>query len=112
MTYLLPRIVGLGRALDLTLSAETIDAAEAHRIGFVTRVVPGEQLFEEATRLARKISAYPRTGVAHAKAEFYGALESSFDEATAAEHAGEGACFLDAETSAQFRKFAERKKGK
>jgi enoyl-CoA hydratase/carnithine racemase len=112
MTYLLPRIVGLGRALDLTLSAENIDAAEAHRIGFVTRVVQGEQLFEEATRLARKISAYPRTGVNHAKAEFYGALESSFDEAITAEHAGEVACFLDAETSAQFRRFVERKKSK
>jgi enoyl-CoA hydratase/carnithine racemase len=44
MTYLLPRIVGLGRALDLTLSAQNIDTAEAHRIGFVTRVVEDRRL--------------------------------------------------------------------
>jgi enoyl-CoA hydratase/carnithine racemase len=112
MTYLLPRIVGLGRALDLTLSAQNIDTAEAHRIGFVTRVVEGEQLLEEATDLARKIAGYPRVGVAHAKAEFYGALESSFEQATSAEHAGEVACFRDPETRTQFRKFVERKKNK
>jgi enoyl-CoA hydratase/carnithine racemase len=112
MTYLLPRIVGLGRALDLTLSAQNIDTAEAHRIGFVTRVVEGEQLLEEATHVARKIAGYPRVGVAHAKAEFYGALESSFEQATSGEHAGEVACFRDPETRAQFRKFVERKKNK
>ncbi|MGH7124931.1 MAG: enoyl-CoA hydratase/isomerase family protein [Stellaceae bacterium] len=110
MTYLLPRIVGLGRALDLTLSAETIDAAEAHRIGLVTRVVAAEQLLETATALARKIASYPRTGVAHAKAEFYASLESSFEQATAAEHAGEVACFRHPETREQFRRFVERKR--
>ena len=112
MTYLLPRIVGLGRAIDLTLSAENIDAAEAHRIGFVTRVVATEQLLDTATQLARGIASYPRTGVSHAKAEFYGSLESSFEQATAAEHAGEVACFRDPETREQFRKFVERKRSK
>jgi 2-(1,2-epoxy-1,2-dihydrophenyl)acetyl-CoA isomerase len=110
MTYLLPRIVGLGRAIDLTLSADNIDAAEAHRIGFVTRVVAAEQLLETATALARKLASYPRTGIAHAKAEFYGSLESSFEAATAAEHAGEVACFRDPETREQFRRFVERKR--
>ena len=112
MTYLLSRIVGLGRAIDLTLSAENIDAAEAHRIGFVTRVVEPAELLGVATALARKIAAYPRTGVAHAKAEFYGALESSFEAATSAEHAGEVACFGDPATRAQFRKFVERKRNR
>jgi enoyl-CoA hydratase len=110
MTYLLPRIVGLGRAIDLTLSAENIDATEALRIGLVTRVVEAERLLDNAGRLARKIAEYPRVGVSHAKAEFYGSLESSFEEATAAEHAGEVACFRDPETRAQFRKFVNRKK--
>ena len=110
MTYLLPRIVGLGHALDLTLSAEAIDAAEAHRIGFVTRVVKGDRLLEQATGLARKIAGYPRTGVSHSKAEFYGSLESSFEQATSVEHLGEVACFRDPETRAQFRRFVERKK--
>jgi len=110
MTYLLPRIVGLGRALDLTLSAETIDAEEARRIGLVTRVVSAEALLGEADRLARRLASFPRVGVAHAKAEFYGALESDFERATTAEHAGEVACFRDPEVRERLRGFAERKR--
>jgi enoyl-CoA hydratase/carnithine racemase len=110
MTFLLPRIIGLGRALDLTLSAENIDAAEAARIGFVSRVVEPDRLLDEAERLAQKIASYPSVGVAHAKAEFYGALTMSFGEATKAEEAGELACFRDPEVKAQFRRFVERKK--
>lgn len=110
MTYLLPRIVGLGRAIDLTLSAENIDAEEARRIGLVTRVVAAEKLHAEAERLAQKIASFPRIGVAHAKAEFYAALESDFERATAAEHAGEVACFRDAEVRAQLRNFTKRKR--
>ncbi|HVM81035.1 MAG TPA: enoyl-CoA hydratase/isomerase family protein [Stellaceae bacterium] len=110
MTYLLPRIVGLGRAIDLTLSADNIDAAEAHRIGLVTRVVAPGVLQAEAERLARKIASFPRVGVAYAKAEFYAALESDFAQATDAEHAGEVACFRDPEVRAQFRNFVGRKR--
>ena len=40
-TYRLPRIVGLGRALDLILTGREFDVTEAERIGFVNRVVPG-----------------------------------------------------------------------
>jgi enoyl-CoA hydratase/carnithine racemase len=110
MTWLLPRIVGLGRALDLTLSAENIDAAEAIRIGLVTRVVAPDGLLAEADRLARKIAAFPRVGVAHAKKEFYAALETDFEHATAAEHAGEVACFRDTQVREQLRNFANRKR--
>jgi enoyl-CoA hydratase/carnithine racemase len=110
MTYLLPRIVGLGRALDLTLSAENIDAAEALRIGLVTRVVAPDALLAEADRLARKIATFPRVGVANAKTEFYAALESDFARATAAEHAGEVACFRHPDVREQLRNFANRKR--
>ncbi|MCE9650288.1 MAG: enoyl-CoA hydratase/isomerase family protein [Parvibaculum sp.] len=45
-SYLLPRLVGTSRALDLLWSARRIDAAEAMRIGFADRVVPGSLLME------------------------------------------------------------------
>ncbi len=110
MTYLLPRIVGLGRALELTLSGENIDAEEAARIGLVSRIVDGDRLMAEAERIAARMAAYPRVGVAHAKAELYGALSMSFAQAAAAEEAGELACFRDPEVRAQFKKFVDRKK--
>jgi len=110
LTYLLPRIVGFGRALDLTLSAENIDAAEARRIGLVTRVVELETLLVAAERLAWKIASFPRVGVAHAKAEFYAALETDFERATAIEHANEVDCFRAPEVRAQLLGFANRKR--
>jgi enoyl-CoA hydratase len=56
-TQRLPRLVGKGRALQLILTGETIDAAEAYRIGLVNRVVPAESLIENATALLRQIIA-------------------------------------------------------
>lgn len=56
-TVRLPRIVGRGRALELILTGEMIDAAEAHRIGLVNRVAEPDQLMEETHALAAKIAA-------------------------------------------------------
>ena len=50
-TVRLPRLVGRGRALELLLTGAMIDAAEAHRIGLVNRVVPGDQLLAESEGL-------------------------------------------------------------
>ncbi len=56
-TQRLPRLVGKGRALQLLLSAEMIDAAEAHRIGLVNRVVPGGEVLSAARALLAQILA-------------------------------------------------------
>jgi len=57
--YLLPQIVGLGKATELVYYGDTIDAQEAHRIGLANRVVPGEKLMEEAYALARRLKDGP-----------------------------------------------------
>ncbi len=56
-TYYLPRLVGLKRALDLTLTNRQLSAQEAMEWGIVTRVVPDEDLSEEATALASRLAA-------------------------------------------------------
>jgi enoyl-CoA hydratase len=56
-TVRLPRLVGRGRALELLLTGEMIDAQEAWRIGLVNRVVALDQLLPEADTLLRKILA-------------------------------------------------------
>jgi enoyl-CoA hydratase len=56
-TQRLPRLVGRGRALQLLLTGEIIDAAEAFRIGLVNRVVPADQLLTSAAEMIRTMIA-------------------------------------------------------
>jgi len=54
-TQRLPRLVGRGKALEMILTAEPIDAAEAYRIGLVNKVVPPGKLLAEVEEIARRI---------------------------------------------------------
>lgn len=54
-TQRLPRIVGKGKATEMVITAEPIDAAEAYRVGLVTKVVPKQRLAEEAGEIAQKL---------------------------------------------------------
>jgi enoyl-CoA hydratase len=59
-TQRLPRVVGMGRALEMILTGRPVDAEEAHRIGLVNELVePGRQL-ERALELAEQIASFPQ----------------------------------------------------
>ena len=59
-TQRLPRVVGLGRALDLILTGRTVDAEEALAMGLVTEVVPVGRYVDRALELAETIAAFPQ----------------------------------------------------
>lgn len=63
----LPKLVGIGRAMEMILTGQIIDAAEAERIGLVDKVVAHDALMDEAMRLATRISNNPYLSVRHAK---------------------------------------------
>lgn len=82
--FLLPRVVGLGRASELLMTGEFVDAAEALRIGLYNRVVPLDALAEETSAMARLLAAGPAAGLAATKRALN--LELSLDLAKALEH--------------------------
>lgn len=59
-TVRLPRLIGLGRALDLIITGRPVNAAEAHGMGLVNRVVPRGKGREAAEELALRISSFPQ----------------------------------------------------
>jgi len=81
-SWLLPRLVGTSRALDLLWSARRIDASEAHRIGFVDRLVADEALVTEACAYVRDLAANvsPRS-MAMMKQQVYRGLSAPIDVA-------------------------------
>jgi enoyl-CoA hydratase/carnithine racemase len=57
--YLLPRLVGLGRATELLILGDKVDAEHANRIGLAAKVVPNESLASEAAALAKRLADGP-----------------------------------------------------
>jgi enoyl-CoA hydratase/carnithine racemase len=82
--FLLPRVVGLGRASELLMTGEFVDAPEALRIGLYNRVVPLAALAEETKTMARKLADGPAAGLAATKQALN--RELSLDLAQALEH--------------------------
>lgn len=79
-TYTLPRLVGLGKAMELCMTGEKIDAAEAHRIGLVNRVVPADELPDATAKLAGKLAKLPGKGLALTKRLLNASLDNDLNE--------------------------------
>lgn len=73
-TVRLPRIVGLGRALDLILTGRSVHSDEALAIGLATRVVPDGTAREAALALAHELAALPQTCLRSDRASVYATL--------------------------------------
>ncbi|WP_416400617.1 enoyl-CoA hydratase [Alicycliphilus denitrificans] len=79
-TQRLPRAVGKAKAMDMTLTARMMDAAEAERVGLVSRVVPLDKLMEEALGAAIVISGFSQIAVMAAKESVNRAFEGTLSD--------------------------------
>jgi 2-(1,2-epoxy-1,2-dihydrophenyl)acetyl-CoA isomerase len=79
-SWFLPRLIGVRRALELTLTNRPLSAAEALEWGLVTNVVPDEDVASEATAVAERLAQGPTRAFAGAKRLIHESLESSFEE--------------------------------
>jgi enoyl-CoA hydratase len=80
-TVRLPRLIGLGHALDLILTGRPVSAAEALQMGLVNRVVPKGSARESAETLAAELSRFPQTCLRGDRLSAYEGLELAFAEA-------------------------------
>ena len=111
VSYTLPRIVGAGQAFDLILTARTVDAPEALRLGLVSRISEGAVL-DDALAIAETLCTFGRFGVESTKQVLWANLEaSSLEAALQVENRSQ----ILASTSGELREaaaaFANRKKG-
>lgn len=109
-TARLPRTVGSSMAAELILSARTIDAAEALRIGLVSAVYPAETLLDEALALAEKIAANAPFAVRAAKRAIGQFLRRDVDEDIAGEAELFSACFETDDRAQAMAAFLEKRK--
>lgn len=100
-TQRLPRVVGLGRALDLILTGRIVDAEEAHGMGLLTEVVAEGEHLTRAVELANNLAKFPqRTMLADRRAAIEG-LGMSLVEGLALESQAGPDVYLDAVSGAQ-----------
>ena len=109
-TQRLPRLVGKGRALQLILTAQAIDAAEAHRIGLLNEVVPREQLLLRAEELLAQIFDSAPLATRFALDAVNAGLESGLETGLLLESALFAVCAASADKKEGTEAFLQKRK--
>lgn len=78
-SYMLPLLVGLGRAAELAFTSDRIDAREAHRIGLVNRLAPPDELPQATNALARQLAELPTRAIGLTKRAFNNSILHDFE---------------------------------
>ena len=108
-TQRLARLIGKGRALELILTGEMIDAAEAYRIGLANKVVPLDQLMDTTKKMASTIISKGSYAVQLAKEAVRNGLELDLDRANQYEAELFGLCFATADQKEGMQAFLEKR---
>lgn len=117
LSYLLPRAIGSSRAFEIMLTGRDVDAAEAERIGLVSRVVAPDEVVSAAVEVGARIAGWSRPGVELTKRTLWSGLDAgslaqhmnqeglgqlyvrllteNFEEAVTARHEGRDPVFRD-----------------
>ncbi len=107
--WLLPRLVGFGRASELLLTGASIDAAEAHHIGLVNRMVDDVDLPSAALTLATELAAGPSAALADTKQALNDEASLTLDQALDVEAARQAALMQGPDFREAYTAFRERR---
>lgn len=107
--YLLPKIVGQGKALELVYLGDAINAQEAHRIGLANRVVPHERLMDEALKVARRLKEGPLYALGVTKELIRMEAEVGLETALEMEAMAQARCMETSDFQEGYRAFVENR---
>jgi 2-(1,2-epoxy-1,2-dihydrophenyl)acetyl-CoA isomerase len=108
-SWVLPRIVGLQKAKELALLAEVISAAEAERLGLVTRVVPPDELDATVADIVRRLAAGPPLALSSTKRLLNQGLDASLAQALEAEAQAQAVNMTSRDTAEAMMAFVEKR---
>lgn len=109
ISYTLPRAVGLSKACEMIFSGDIIDAAEAERIGLVSKVVPPEQLLSTTMELAKRIAKGPPMAIQYAKEVLYKAQDMDMEATVKLEAVNFAKCMRSEDAREGVRSFLEKR---
>jgi len=112
VAWLLPRIVGLGRAAELLMTGDFIDARRALEIGLYNRVVPAEHLMTEAMSIASKLARGPAPALAVTKEALDREFTMSLDEALAFEAEAQAVLMLHPNFREAYEAFSSKREAR
>jgi enoyl-CoA hydratase/carnithine racemase len=95
--WLLPRMVGAGRASEILLLGDTLDAEECHRIGLANRVVPDDELNDLVAKVAARLATGPAAALQMTKRMIQRELDMDFASALEGEMLGQALLLLGAD---------------
>ena len=109
-TQRLTHVLGKHRAMELILTGDMLNAADAERLGLVNRVVPVELCLEEAKNIARKVAAKPQLALKAAKEAVLKSANSGLDEGLEFERKSFYLLFASEDRSEGMKAFLEKRK--
>jgi enoyl-CoA hydratase/carnithine racemase len=107
--FLLPRVVGLGRATEMLYTGDFVSADDAGKIGLYNRVVPAAELEAETARWADKLAAGPAFALGMTKAALNRELDMSLETALEAESEAQAICMLNPDFREAYEAFTEKR---
>ena len=112
VSFFLPRVVGLGRALEMSMLGDPVEADEALRTGLVNRVVPDEELAEETAALASRLAAMPTAALGRTKEALYASFEGDLETGLEREAEGQTFCGYTADHKEGVEAFFEKREAR
>jgi 2-(1,2-epoxy-1,2-dihydrophenyl)acetyl-CoA isomerase len=111
-TFLLPRLIGMGRAMEMFTLGETVSVADAHRFGLVNFVVASDRLAAETASLALRLAEVPPIPVALLKQALYERLDTELDMMMEHEVHAQMKCFDSEDFREGLHAFREKRRPK